>query len=191
MTILSDYEIEKLCTGSKPMIEPFVDTKTRIVDEFYSVPSFGLGSYGYDITLSGKFKIPASGLFDPMHSNLMAWNDVEVENCYILEPNSFVLAVSNERFNMPNNITGTCLGKSSYARCGMLPLMTPIEAGWQGYLTLEFANVTKFPIVLYVGGGIAQVLFFKGQACKRPYGNGIYQNQGSDPVTSGENVITN
>jgi dCTP deaminase len=128
------------------------------------VVSYGLSSYGYDVRLTRKFKIFTNvnnTVIDPLDFDENAFVDFEGDVC-IIPPNSFVLAASEEYFNMPADVTGLVLGKSTLARCGCSCLATPLEAGWSGQVTLEFANTTPLPMKLYAGQGAAQVLFFQG-----------------------------
>lgn len=185
--ILSDTEIALFCQGDKPMIDPFVP-------EQQGKPSYGLGSYGYDIRLGKRFLVPLGGMnavLDPLnfpshHFREVVVPDIKVGNhiqggYFDLAPHSMVLAESVEWFNMPDDVFGVCYGKSSYARCGLLVNVTPLEPRWTGILTLELNNISPLPIRLHVGQGIAQVIFFRGRRPRRTYAEkeagGLYQNQ--------------
>lgn len=176
-SILSDREIKELCEREPPMIEPFLPRQE-------GKPSFGLGSFGYDIRLGRKFLVPLGGVnvvLDPLKFPKDHFREVIAEEYFDLAPHSQVLAESIEWFNMPEDVMGVCWGKSTYARCGLLVNVTPAEPQWRGRLTLELANLSPLPIRLYVGRGIAQIVFFRGQRPMRTYtekeAGGIYQNQ--------------
>lgn len=175
--ILSDREIRALCNGEVPMLSPFVATQE-------GRPSYGLGSYGYDLRLGNRFLAPLGGVnvvLDPVDFPHSHFRQIEVDGVFELSPNSQVLAESVEHFAMPDDVCGVCWGKSSYARCGLLVNVTPLEPGWRGVLTIELANVSPLPIRLHVGQGIAQVVFFRGARPDRTYGEkeagGGYQDQ--------------
>lgn len=181
--LLSDKELMEL-----DIINPFVYQQTREVNDV-KVISYGLGSYGYDIRLGNNFKIfryptKTTGMVvDPKNmlpellEDCVAYDHQPV----IIPPNAFILGESKEHFNMPRNITGVCLGKSTYARAGIVVNITPLEAGWRGILTIEISNTTPLPAAVYAGEGIAQVLFFRGEECRTSYADrkGKYQNQAS------------
>jgi len=175
--ILSDREIAALCAGPTPMLDPFIG-------EQKGKPSFGLGSFGYDLRLGARFLVPLGGVnavLDPVEFPDGHFRTIEVEKTFELAPNSQVLAESVERFAMPDDVCAVCWGKSSYARCGLLVNVTPLEPGWRGILTIELANVSPLPIRLHVANGIAQVVFFRGRRPQRTYGEkeagGSYQDQ--------------
>jgi dCTP deaminase len=160
------------------MIKPFIP---RQVSD--GVISYGLGSYGYDIRIGNKFKVfqplyGEPGVVDPKSSENGIWQDFEGDVCYI-PPNSFALGVSLEMFNMPRDVTGLVVGKSTYARCGLIVNITPLEAGWSGYVTMEISNTTPLPAKVYANEGIAQVLFFQSEPCSVSYADrkGKYQHQ--------------
>src|SRR6056297_3149203 len=143
--------------------------------------SYGLGSFGYDIRIDHEFRIFTdvhSTEIDPKNFNEEAFVKVEKEAC-LIPPNSFCLGKSLEKFEMPEDLFGLVVGKSTYARCGIIVNMTPIEPGWNGYLTIEVSNTTPLPAKIYAGEGIAQVVFFRGNRPKITYGDrhGKYQNQ--------------
>jgi len=176
MSILNDKEIAKLCRGDNPMLWPFVPHQE-------GHPSYGLGSFGYDLRLGRRFILHrphTANIIDPRNIEVNLFKTVEVDKeVFYLQPHSQVLAESVERFNMPDDIIAEVTGKSTYARCGLLVNTTLIEAGWRGILTMELANLTDLPICLYVGYGIGQVIFHRGERPRITYAErgGVYQNQ--------------
>jgi len=191
MSILSDKQIRELCVGTSfydgdkktpPMITPYSTGQVRINHKGERILSWGQGSYGYDVRVANKFKIFTNintTVIDPLAFDDKNYVDFEGD-CVIIPPNSFVLASTIEYFNIPADVTGIVLGKSTLARCGCSCLATPLEAGWSGELVLEFANTTPLPMKLYANQGCAQILFFKGDVpCEMSYAsrNGKYQNQ--------------
>jgi len=187
MTILSDIEIKELCTSTSKMIVPYSDKLNNIDDHGKKIISWGTSSYGYDLRIGNKFKIftnVSSTVIDPKDFNSEVFIEHEGETC-IIPPNSFVLANSLERICMPRDVSAVVLGKSTYARVGINCLATPLEAGWEGFVTLEFSNNTPLPVKMYANEGACQVLFFKGRMpCHVSYAdrNGKYQNQPDEPV---------
>lgn len=161
------------------MIEPFVDTQVR-----QGVISYGVSSYGYDIRVANEFKIFTnvfSAVVDPKHFDPKSMVDFIGDVC-VIPPNSFALAKTVEYFRIPRNVLTVCLGKSTYARCGLIVNVTPFEPEWEGYVTLEISNTTPLPARVYANEGIAQVLFFEGdEMCEISYADkkGKYQNQQS------------
>jgi dCTP deaminase len=161
------------------LIEPFEDGQVR-----NGVISYGLSSYGYDIRVADEFKVFTAGIgdlavVDPKNLATRAMIDFRGDVC-IIPPNSFALARSLEYIRMPRNVLGTVLGKSTYARCGIVTNFTPLEPGWHGYITIEISNTTPLPAKIYANEGIAQVLFFEGDApCEVSYADkkGKYQGQ--------------
>ena len=175
MSIKPDHWIRKMAQQQR-MIEPFEPDLVR-----GPVISYGLSSYGYDIRLADEFKVPADdhGMLDPKALDAGTFIDLNVET-FDLEPHTFVLGRTVEYFRIPPNVLTLCVGKSSYARCGVLVNVTPFEPGWQGYATLCIANIGARPVRLYAGEGIAQVLFFESdEACQVTYADrqGKYQAQ--------------
>jgi dCTP deaminase len=175
--VLSDREITELCRVDVPMLDPFVPDQR-------GKPSYGLGSYGYDLRLGRRFLVPLGGVnkvLDPLCFPQEHFREVIAETTFELLPHSQVLSESVEWFNMPDDVCAVCWGKSSYARCGLLVNVTPLEPGWKGILTIELANVSPLPIRMHVGQGIAQVVFFRGRRPQRTYAEkesgGEYQNQ--------------
>lgn len=176
MSIKSDIWIEKMAR-EHGMIEPFVSGQKR-----EGMISFGTSSYGYDIRVSDEFKIFTnvnSTVVDPKHFDDASFVEFTGDVCTI-PPNSFALARSVEYIRMPRNVTGVVLGKSTYARCGIVTNFTPLEAGWEGHITIEISNTTPLPARIYANEGIAQVLFFESdEACRVSYADrkGKYQGQ--------------
>ena len=158
MTVLSDKWIKKTAK-QKGMIKPFVDKQVR-----KGKISFGLSSYGYDARVSNEFKIFTnvnSGIVDPKVFKKESFVTKIGEEC-IIPPNSFALARTMEYFKIPDDILVICLGKSTYARCGIIVNVTPLEPGWEGHVTLEFSNTTPLPAKIYANEGVAQFIFLKG-----------------------------
>jgi dCTP deaminase len=159
------------------MIEPFVDGQVR-----ENVISYGLSSYGYDIRVTDEFKIFTnvySAIVDPKHFNSSSFVDFKGDVC-VIPPNSFVLARTVEYFRIPRDILTICVGKSTYARCGLIVNVTPFEPEWEGYVTLEISNTTPLPAKVYAYEGIAQVIFLAAEEpCRISYAdrNGKYQKQ--------------
>jgi dCTP deaminase len=159
------------------MIEPFVDNQVRD-----GVISYGLSSYGYDIRVTDQFKIFTnvhSAIVDPKHFNPDSFIDYQGEIC-VIPPNSFVLAQTVEYFRIPRSVLTMCIGKSTYARCGLIVNVTPFEPEWEGYVTLEISNTTPLPARIYANEGIAQVIFFEAdEVCEVSYADrkGKYQAQ--------------
>jgi dCTP deaminase len=180
MSIQSDTWIKKMALEKK-MIEPFVDHQVKEEDG-KKVVSYGLSSYGYDIRCAREFKIFTninSAFVDPKSFDPSSFVDVITDVC-IIPPNSFVLARTVEYFRIPRNILTVCLGKSTYARCGIIVNVTPLEPEWEGYVTLEFSNTTNLPAKIYANEGVAQVLFFTADdVCAVSYKDrgGKYQGQ--------------
>ncbi len=141
------------------MIEPFENGQVR-----EGKISYGLSSYGYDIRVAPEFKVFTNVhnvVVDPKNFDPRSFVDVRADHC-IVPPNSFALARTEEYFRMPRNVLAICVGKSTYARCGIVVNVTPLEPAWEGYLTLEISNTTPLPAKIYAGEGIAQLLFFEG-----------------------------
>ena len=176
MSIRSDKWIRKMALEHK-MIEPFVENQVR-----QGVISYGLSSYGYDIRVANEFKIFTnvfSVTVDPKNFDPKSMIDFNGDVC-IIPPNSFALARTVEYFRIPRDTLTICVGKSTYARCGIIVNVTPFEPEWEGYVTLEISNTTPLPAKIYANEGIAQVLFFQGdEICEVSYADrkGKYQNQ--------------
>jgi dCTP deaminase len=175
MGLLADHQIAERARAG--MIEPFVESQQRS-----GVISYGLSCYGYDIRVSEEFKIFTnvfSAVVDPKCFDPRSFVDFHGAVCTI-PPNSFALARTVEYIRMPADVMGIVLGKSTYARCGIVTNFTPLEAGWEGYITIEISNTTPLPARVYANEGIAQVLFFSGdQPCTTSYATkgGKYQGQ--------------
>ena len=176
MGIKPDHWIRKMALDHK-MIDPFVEGQVS-----KGVISYGLSSYGYDIRVSNEFKVFTnlhSAVVDPKNFDPNSF--VEIENDYcIIPPNSFALAKTVEYFRIPRSTVTVCVGKSTYARCGIIVNVTPFEPEWEGYVTLEISNTTPIPAKIYSNEGIAQVLFFEGdEECETSYADkkGKYQKQ--------------
>jgi dCTP deaminase len=159
------------------MIEPFEDRQVR-----EGVISYGLSSYGYDIRVADEFKVFTninSTVVDPKHFDARSFVDVKADVC-IIPPNSFALAKTVEYFRIPRDVLTVCVGKSTYARCGLIVNVTPFEPEWEGFVTLEISNTTPLPAKVYSNEGIAQVLFFQSdETCEVSYADkkGKYQGQ--------------
>jgi dCTP deaminase len=159
------------------MIEPFEDRQVR-----EGVVSYGLSSYGYDIRVADEFKVFTninSTVVDPKNFDARSFVDVKADVC-IIPPNSFALARTVEYFRIPRDVLTVCVGKSTYARCGLIVNVTPFEPEWEGFVTLEISNTTPLPAKVYANEGIAQVLFFQGdEPCEVSYADkkGKYQKQ--------------
>jgi dCTP deaminase len=176
MGVQPDTWIREMALEHK-MIEPFVDGQVR-----ENVISYGLSSYGYDIRVTDEFKIFTnvhSAIVDPKHFNPDSFVDYRGDIC-VIPPNSFVLARTVEYFRIPRNILTICVGKSTYARCGLIVNVTPFEPEWEGYVTLEISNTTPLPARVYAYEGIAQVIFLAAEdICAVSYADrgGKYQKQ--------------
>ena len=176
MGLKPDHWIRKLAL-EQGMIEPFADRQVRD-----GVISFGLSSYGYDIRVADEFKIFTnvySAVVDPKNFDPNSMVDFKGEIC-VIPPNSFALARTVEYFRIPRDVLTVCLGKSTYARCGIIVNVTPFEPEWEGYVTLEISNTTPLPARIYANEGIAQVLFFQAdEVCDVSYADkkGKYQKQ--------------
>ena len=158
MTVLSDKWIKEMAKTHN-MISPFEDKQVR-----GTKISYGLSSFGYDARVSNEFKIFTninSEIIDPKNFKQNNFVSKNGEEC-IIPPNSFVLSSTVEYFKIPNNIMVICLGKSTYARCGIIVNVTPLEPSWEGYVTLEFSNTTPLPAKIYANEGVAQFIFLKG-----------------------------
>lgn len=180
MTIKSGRWIRRMAE-EHGMIEPFEPGQVRYVDN-KKVISYGTSSYGYDIRCADEFKVFTNinlTIVDPKDFDPASFVDVKSDVC-IIPPNSFALARTVEYFRIPRNVLTVCLGKSTYARCGIIVNVTPFEPEWEGYVTLEFSNTTPLPAKIYAGEGCAQVLFFESdEPCEVSYADrgGKYQKQ--------------
>ena len=176
MSILSDRWIRDKALNHG-MIEPFVEAQRR-----EGCISYGLSSYGYDARVADEFKIFTnvdSAVVDPKNFAANSFVDRKTDVC-IIPPNSFALARTVEYFRVPRDVLVICLGKSTYARCGIIVNVTPFEPEWEGYVTLEFSNTTPLPAKIYANEGVAQVIFFESdEVCETSYRDrgGKYQGQ--------------
>ena len=178
MSIKSDRWIRRMAR-EHAMIEPFVDGQVR-----EGAISYGLSSYGYDMRVAPEFRIftnVLSIIVDPKHFDARSFVEFNGDVC-IVPPNSFALARSVEYFRIPRNVLTICLGKSTYARCGIITNVTPFEPEWEGHVTLEISNTTPLPAKIYANEGICQVLFFEADdddVCQTSYADkkGKYQKQ--------------
>ena len=184
MSIKSDRWIRRMAR-EHGMIEPFVDSQVRQVDVHgRRVISYGLSSYGYDMRVAPEFKIftnVLSAIVDPKDFDSKSFVEFEGETC-LVPPNSFALARSVEYFRIPREALTICVGKSTYARCGIITNVTPFEPEWEGHVTLEISNTTPLPARIYANEGICQVLFFEADVddvCETSYADkaGKYQRQ--------------
>ncbi|MBR4736953.1 MAG: dCTP deaminase [Rhodocyclaceae bacterium] len=170
MTIKSDNWICRMAQAHK-MIEPFAPELVRQGPNGRIV-SYGVSSYGYDVRVANEFKIFTninSTIVDPKEFDERNFVDFEGDVC-IIPPNSFALARTVEYFRIPRNVLTVCLGKSTYARCGIIVNVTPLEPEWEGHVTLEFSNTTPLPARIYANEGVAQMLFFEAdEVCKTSY----------------------
>jgi dCTP deaminase len=178
MSIKSDRWIRRMARDHG-MIEPFVDGQVR-----EGAISYGVSSYGYDMRVAPEFRIftnVLSVIVDPKHFDARSFVEFNGEVC-IVPPNSFALARSVEYFRIPRNVLTICVGKSTYARCGIITNVTPFEPEWEGHVTLEISNTTPLPAKIYANEGICQVLFFEADDddnCQVSYADkkGKYQKQ--------------
>jgi dCTP deaminase len=180
MTIKSDKWIRRI-TEKTGMIQPFSPTQVR-EENGQKIMSYGTSSYGYDVRCADEFKIFTninSTIVDPKNFDSKSFVDLKSGIC-IIPPNSFVLATTIETFKIPRNVLVVCVGKSSYARCGIVVNVTPIEPEFEGHVTLEFSNTTPLPAKIYANEGCAQFLFFESdEECETSYKDrgGKYQGQ--------------
>jgi dCTP deaminase len=180
VSIMSDRWIEKMAL-EHGMISPFQSGQVRENDSGRII-SYGVSSYGYDVRCSNEFKIFTninSAVVDPKAFDESSFVDVQSDVC-IIPPNSFALARTVEYFRIPRNVLTICLGKSTYARCGIIVNVTPLEPEWEGHVTLEFSNTTTLPAKIYAHEGVAQMLFLEGsEVCAVSYRDrgGKYQGQ--------------
>mgnify|MGYP001610063921 CR=1 FL=1 len=180
VTVMSDRWIRKMAREHK-MIDPFCE---RV--EGSKLISYGLSSYGYDIRVANEFKVFTNvynSIVDPKDFHKDSFVDITAAIC-VIPPNSFALARTVEYFRIPKNVITVCLGKSTYARCGIIVNVTPFEPGWEGIVTLEISNTTPLPAKIYAGEGIAQVLFFEGnEPCEISYADRKGKYQGQQEIT--------
>lgn len=184
MGIKSDRWIEKMAREQE-MISPFEPRQVREQDAG-KIISYGVSSYGYDVRCSREFKVFTninSVIVDPKAFDENSFVDVEADVC-IIPPNSFALARTVEYFRIPRDVLTICLGKSTYARCGIIVNVTPLEPEWEGHVTLEFSNTTPLPAKIYAGEGVAQMIFIGGDdICDVSYKDRGGKYQGQSGVT--------
>ena len=172
MSVLADWQILR-----EIKIEPFAESAPRP-----GVISYGVSSYGYDVRVGRHFKVFTNAhcaVVDPKNFDPKSFVDIEGDFC-LIPPNSFALAETIEYLEIPRDILGICVGKSTYARCGIICNVTPLEPEWRGKITIEISNTTPLPAKIYAGEGIAQIVFLRGEAvCQTSYGDkrGKYQDQ--------------
>jgi dCTP deaminase len=180
MSVCSDRWIRKM-SQEHGMIEPFIDGQVRSADHGRII-SYGLSSYGYDLRVSDEFKVFTnvhSAMVDPKGFDEKSFVDIKTDVC-VVPPNSFALARSVEYFRIPRNVLTICVGKSTYARCGIIVNVTPFEPEWEGHVTLEISNTTPLPAKIYANEGLAQVVFFEADdVCETSYADrgGKYMKQ--------------
>lgn len=180
MAIMSDKWIHEQCV-KHDMISPFETSQVKMCGG-KKIVSHGLSSYGYDARVSNEFQIFTNvntTIIDPKNFDHLNLVDKKSDVC-IIPPNSFALARTVEYFKIPDDILVICVGKSTYARCGVIVNVTPLEPGWEGHVTLEFSNTTPIPAKIYANEGVCQFLFFKGnEKCRTTYSdrNGKYMGQ--------------
>ena len=180
MSIKSDNWIRRM-VAEMGMIEPFEPCQVRGADNGRII-SYGTSSYGYDVRCASEFKVFTninSTIVDPKNFDEKSFVDVHADVC-IIPPNSFALARTIEYFRIPRSVLTICLGKSTYARCGIIVNVTPLEPEWEGHVTLEFSNTTTLPAKIYANEGVAQMLFFEAdEVCSTSYKDrgGKYQGQ--------------
>jgi dCTP deaminase len=184
MSIKSDRWIRRMA-ASASMIEPFEPGQVRAIDG-QKIISYGTSSYGYDVRCAREFKIFTninSTIVDPKQFDAKSFVDVVADLC-IIPPNSFALARTVEYFRIPRNVLTVCLGKSTYARCGIIVNVTPLEPEWEGHVTLEFSNTTPLPAKIYANEGVAQMLFFESdEVCETSYRDRGGKYMGQQGVT--------
>jgi dCTP deaminase len=184
MSIKSDNWIRRMAQSER-MIEPFAADQVRVAAG-QKIISYGTSSYGYDVRCANEFKIFTninSTIVDPKNFDSGSFVDVTADVC-IIPPNSFALARTVEYFRIPRSVLTVCLGKSTYARCGIIVNVTPLEPEWEGHVTLEFSNTTTLPAKIYANEGVAQMLFFESdEICATSYKDRGGKYQGQQGVT--------
>ena len=184
MSIKSDKWIRRMSLEHK-MIQPFESNQLRHVND-KKIISYGTSSYGYDVRCSTEFKIFTNinhNIVDPKDFDAQSFVEIDADEC-IIPPNSFALARTVEYFKIPRSTLVICLGKSTYARCGIIVNVTPLEPEWEGHVTLEFSNTTPLPAKIYANEGVAQMLFFESdEVCETSYKDRDGKYQGQTGVT--------
>ena len=185
MSIKSDRWIQRMASEQR-MIEPFESGQVRHGAGDSRIISYGTSSYGYDVRCAAEFKIFTNinhAIVDPTNFDTDSFVDVDSDVC-IIPPNSFALARTVEYFRIPRNVLTICLGKSTYARCGIIVNVTPLEPEWEGHVTLEFSNTTPLPAKIYANEGVAQMLFLESdEVCATSYADRSGKYQGQQGVT--------
>lgn len=188
MSVKSDRWIKEQALKHQ-MIEPFTEEQVRHNEAGDRIISHGLSSYGYDVTCSDEWKVFTnihSAVVDPKNFHADCVVDRKADQC-IIPPNSFVLARTKEYFRIPRNVLVICLGKSTYARCGIIVNVTPLEPEWEGHITLEFSNTTNLPALIYANEGVAQLVFLESdEQCMVSYKDRKGKYQGQTGVTLAE-----
>jgi dCTP deaminase len=168
------------------MIDPFSEAQVRKTEKGVSIVSYGLSSYGYDLRVSNEFKVFTNvfnTVVDPKAFDERSFVDLETDIC-IIPPNSFALARSVEYFRIPREVLAICLGKSTYARCGIIVNVTPLEPEWEGHVTLEISNTTPLPARIYAQEGLAQIIFIGGsEICETSYADRTGKYMGQRGIT--------
>lgn len=184
MSIKSDHWIRRMAEKHE-MIAPFEANQVRYVND-EKIVSYGTSSYGYDVRCADEFKVFTninSSIVDPKNFDPNSFIDVKADVC-IIPPNSFALARTIEYFKIPRSVLTICLGKSTYARCGIIVNVTPLEPEWEGHVTLEFSNTTNLPAKIYANEGVAQMLFLESdEICAVSYADKGGKYQGQQGVT--------
>ncbi len=181
MSVMSDKWIREQAINNN-MVYPFINEQVKLDKNNSKIISYGLSSYGYDARVSSEFKIFTninSAIVDPKNFSSQSFVNIDSDICTI-PPNSFALARTIEYFKIPRDVIVICLGKSTYARCGIIVNVTPLEPCWEGHVTLEFSNTTPLPARIYAGEGACQFLFLKGnEPCEVSYADrdGKYMKQ--------------
>ena len=185
MGVCSYQWIRRMAT-EKGMIEPFVDGQIKKSETGERVISYGLSSYGYDLRVSNEFKVFTNvfgSVVDPKSFDDRSFVDMETDVC-VVPPNSFALARSVEYFRIPREVLTICVGKSTYARCGIIVNVTPFEPEWEGHVTLEISNTTPLPARIYANEGLAQVVFFQAsEVCETSYADRAGKYMGQRGIT--------
>ena len=184
MTIKSDHWIRRM-SQEQGMITPFEPGQVR-EQAGEKIVSYGTSSYGYDVRCADEFKVFTninSAIVDPKNFDDSSFLDLKADVC-IIPPNSFVLARTVEYFKIPRSVLTVCVGKSTYARCGIIVNVTPLEPEWEGHVTLEFSNTTNLPAKIYANEGVAQMLFLESdEICGTSYADRAGKYQGQEGVT--------
>ncbi|MES2214586.1 MAG: dCTP deaminase [Pseudomonadota bacterium] len=171
MSVMSDKWIKEMARNHD-MISPFIPSQVKLDEQSNKIISYGLSSYGYDARVADEFKIFTnihSSTIDPKEFNTQSFVDRQTDVC-IIPPNSFLLARTVEYFKIPRDVLVVCVGKSTYARCGIIVNVTPLEPEWEGHVTLEFSNTTPLPAKIYAEEGACQFLFLRGdEVCETSY----------------------